>query len=209
MGCGKNCLQPLTIIWYSSVSDPVPLMRTRLCRMTLAALVLHLLALVPVSAKDGPEDLYFDGYQAWKKAEALLKVGKRDEALPKLKEAQEKITQVQNQFPDWQPEVVNYRLQTIRGKLAELVPPPLTPRPLDPPPPKAGPPPPPVHTVPEEKTPYIPTVKPPPDYLLNRPKVPFIFNGELYYKMLLSLEKRQPAPAPPKAAPQGLQRLRL
>ena len=59
-------------------------MRTRLCRITLAALVLLLLALVPAHASERA-DLSSDALQAWKKAEALLKEGKREEALPKLK----------------------------------------------------------------------------------------------------------------------------
>ena len=176
-------------------------MRTRLCRITLAALVLLLLALGATRAvADEAGDLYFDGFQAWKKAEALLKEGKRDEAWPKLKEAEETIAKVQTQFPDWQREVVNYRLKNIRTRLAELTPPPLTPRSLTPSPPSANPPPP-AHTVPKEKTPYIPTVKPTPNYLLNRPKVPFIFNGENYYKMLLSLQKGEPASSPTSTTP--------
>ncbi len=175
-------------------------MRTRLCRTSIAALVLLLLGVVTASAADEPGDLYFDGFQAWKKGETLLKEGKRDEARPKLKEAEEKIAKVQTQFPDWNPEVVNYRLKNIRTKLAELTPPPLTPRPLDPPSQSATPPQPPVHTVPDDKTPYMPTVKPTADYL-ERPMVPFIFNGEIYYKMLLSLEKGQPAPLATNASP--------
>jgi hypothetical protein len=176
-------------------------MRTRFCRLTLTALVPLLLALVPTRvAADEAGDLYFDGFQAWKKGEALLKEGKRDQAWPKLKEAEEKITKVQTQFPDWQREVVNYRLKNIRTKLAELTPPPLTPRPLDPLPPDAHVPPPPVHTVPDAKTPYMPMIKPSADYL-DRPKVPFIFNGEIYYKMLLSPKQGQPPTAATDASP--------
>ena len=170
-------------------------MRTRLCRITLAALVLLLLAVVPARADEKPEDLYFSGFQAWKKGEALLKEGKRDEARPKLKEAEETLAKVQTQFPNWNPEVVNYRLTNIRAKLAEL-----TPAPVNPPPQSATPPPPPVHIVPDAKTPYMPMIKPAADYL-DRPKVPFIFNGEIYYKMLLSPEKAQPASPATKASP--------
>ena len=129
---------------------------------------------------DAAGDLYFEGFQAWKAGEALLAKGEAGPALKKLKEAEKKIAQVQTQFPEWQPEVVRYRLGAIRKKLAELTSSAL--------PPDASP------TDPSVLP--VPSVKPDPMYL-DRPMIPFIFNGEMYFKMLLASKQKEAAPVQP------------
>jgi hypothetical protein len=145
-----------------------------LCATALSAMVIGTMA---AERLDDAGDLYLEGFQAWQKGQQLSTEGAkvRDEAIAKLKEAEAKIADVQKLFPDWNPGVAQYRLDQIRARLAELVPPE---RPAIP----AVPDPPPVAT-----KPLMPTVKPPPMYF-DRTVVPFEFNGRTYFKMLLSHE---------------------
>jgi hypothetical protein len=94
-------------------------MRTRFSRMTLSIVALLALAL-PSTRADEAADLYLEGFKAWHAGAALEKEGKRADALIKLCEALEKISDVQLLFPDWQPKIVQYRLTVIRKKLAEV-----------------------------------------------------------------------------------------
>jgi hypothetical protein len=147
-------------------------MRTRFTRMMSSAVALAALTMIGAPTADAP-DLYFEGFQAWKAGEMLMSEGKHVQAVEKLRAAEQKIAEVQNRFPDWQPDVVKYRLANIRKKLAELTPLP----PKEVPPPSPNP--------PGRATPPMPTVKPRPEFFV-RPTVPFQFNGRTYYKMLLS-----------------------
>jgi hypothetical protein len=132
-------------------------------------MALLLAALLPVMARgDEPGDLYFEGYQSFKRAETLLRDGRTREAYGQLMLAQQRIGDVQVLYPGWQPDVVKYRLTIIRKKLAELTPPvfPRVPAPAPTAPPMLK--------------------KTPPEQFFMRPTVPFTFNGRTYFKMLLS-----------------------
>jgi hypothetical protein len=126
-----------------------------------------LVTLAPARA-DEPGDLYLDGFRACMRAEEHQKTGSINKALEQLKEAERVILEVQKQFPDWQPDIVKYRLANIRKRMAEFT---LPTRPAKPDPASAAP--------------LMPTVKPSPMFF-ERPSIPFIFNGSIYYKMLLS-----------------------
>ena len=155
-------------------------MRMRFSCLMLLSVAALALMLSPAQG-DEAGDLYFHGYQAWKTGEKLEQAGKAGQARDKYVQAEEKIAAVQKRFPDWQREVVAYRLKNIRQRLAELVP--VPPKQAIVPEPPASP-----------ARPYIPTIKPAPEFFRN-PLVPFEFNGETYYKMLLSLESgRKSAP---------------
>lgn len=159
-------------------------MRARFSRMMAAAAALAALTMLGAPTADAP-DLYFEGFQAWKAGEALLSEGKRAQAAEKLHTAEQKIAEVQTTFPNWQPEVVKFRLAAIRKKLAELDPPKLGVDPARPVPPAA-----------RRAMPYMPSVKPQPQFFA-RPTVPFQFNGETYYKMLLAGQDTRLQAVPP------------
>jgi hypothetical protein len=163
-------------------------MHTRLTRLLVLGGTCFVMASSVVTARDprDPADLYFDGFLYWKDAESLITQGRKSAAREKLEKAEAQIAYVQETFPSWHPDVVKHRLLAIRKRLAELVPPDLTPvPPLPLTPPKPAPP----------TLPHIPTIKPDPQYL-QRPSVPFIFNGQLYYKMLLNAPGEAPTPTP-------------
>lgn len=65
-------------------------------------------------------DLYFDGFQAWRAGEKLEQEGNKQAALQKYLEAHKAIKEVGQNFPEWQPEVVGYRLKNVEQSLARL-----------------------------------------------------------------------------------------
>lgn len=65
-------------------------------------------------------DLYFDGFQSWKAGEKLEQEGNKQAALQKYLEAHKAISSVAQNFPEWQPEVVSYRLKNVEQALGRL-----------------------------------------------------------------------------------------
>jgi hypothetical protein len=85
-------------------------------------LALFLAAFGPVFAGPDtqPGDTYFKGYLTNGQAERLEQSGDFKGAIQKFQEAQQLIASVSHDFPTWQPEVVNYRLNKIRADLERL-----------------------------------------------------------------------------------------
>lgn len=65
-------------------------------------------------------DLYFDGFQAWKAGEKLEQEGNKQAALQRYLEAHKSIQTVAQSYPDWQPDVVLYRLKNVEQALSRL-----------------------------------------------------------------------------------------
>lgn len=148
---------------------------SRSCSLFFVVALGAMTVLSPLKAGEEGE-LYFEGFQAWKKAEAYREQGNIGMAVEELKKAEKTIAEVQKRFPTWQPDVVRYRLANVRKLLAELVPPEY---------PTVLPAPPPAPVVPQ-----IRIVKPPAEFF-QQPMVPFMFNGQVYYKRLLGTGARE------------------
>ena len=65
-------------------------------------------------------DLFLRGYNLKTEAEKLEQSGDTSGALAKFQQAQQAIAAIAQNFPDWQPEVVNYRLRLIEQSIAKL-----------------------------------------------------------------------------------------
>lgn len=67
-----------------------------------------------------PGDLYFDGFQSWKTGEKLEQEGNKQAALQKYLDAYKAIESVAQTYPEWQPDVVSYRLKNVQQALSRL-----------------------------------------------------------------------------------------
>jgi tetratricopeptide (TPR) repeat protein len=68
----------------------------------------------------GAGDLFYKGYMLKTEAEKLEKEGNTQEAAAKYQQARQIIGTVAQNYPAWQPEVVNYRLRLIEQSLGRL-----------------------------------------------------------------------------------------
>jgi len=105
----------------------------------LAAIVL-LMALAGARA-EGPEDRYVALYNLIQEADALNTGGQFGRALTKYREAQTGLLQLQKGYPDWNANVISFRLRyisTAMDELAAKVPAPAAPAPGAPVPKQAG-----------------------------------------------------------------------
>lgn len=77
------------------------------------------LGLMTVSAQS-PEEQYVRIYNLIQQADALRTSGQSDQALPKYLEANRALTQIQKIYPEWQVNVVNYRLRYLAEKIEAI-----------------------------------------------------------------------------------------
>ncbi len=138
---------------------------------TLAVLFLMLM-LSPARAQEGADNQYLIIYSLIQQADSLNSAGHSSEALAGFIEAQGELRKFQKVYPDWSPKIVNFRLDYLAEKIAELTPQvPATnaPPPAAPPPaastPTAPPVAPPTPPPPVASTPAVP---PPPARILRR-----------------------------------------
>lgn len=78
------------------------------------------LALAPAQSGSVGGDVFFDGYQLWKQGEKLEQEGKKDSAIRAYLDAYRIISSVSQNYPDWQPDVVGYRLRIVVTGLQRL-----------------------------------------------------------------------------------------
>jgi tetratricopeptide (TPR) repeat protein len=78
------------------------------------------LALAPAQSGSVGGDVFFDGYQLWKQGEKLEQEGKKDSAIRAYLDAYRIISSVSQNYPDWQPDVVGYRLRIVVAGLQRL-----------------------------------------------------------------------------------------
>jgi len=67
-----------------------------------------------------PEDQYLGICNLIREADLLLPVSRAQEALPRYHEAQEALQKLQKAFPDWNAELVGYRLGYLTNRIANL-----------------------------------------------------------------------------------------
>src|SRR5579862_7787355 len=88
-----------------------------------AALVIAFLLAVPaVNAQQSPDDQYVVIYVLIQQGDANLNSGEIKEALGDYVEAQQELKQFQQGYSDWNPMIVNYRLNYLAVKIAALTP---------------------------------------------------------------------------------------
>lgn len=76
------------------------------------------LCLFAASARaQSPEEQYVRIYNLIQQADALRANGQAEQALPKYLEANTALSQIQKIYPDWQANVVNYRLRYLAEKI--------------------------------------------------------------------------------------------
>lgn len=78
------------------------------------------LALAPAQSGSVGGDVFFDGYQLWKQGEKLEQEGKKDSAIRAYLDAYRIISSVSTNYPEWQPDVVGYRLRIVVTALQRL-----------------------------------------------------------------------------------------
>ena len=96
-----------------------------------AVIVALLLALSSARA-EGPDDLYVRIYNLIQEADKLNSSGQPSEALPKYLEAQTAMQRIQKGYPDWNVNVISFRLNYVTAKIAAVsarVPAPVAPAP--------------------------------------------------------------------------------
>ena len=76
-------------------------------------------AQLPVRAQ-GPDDRYVRIYSLIQAADTLNNSNSADEALANYVEAQSSLQQFQKVYPDWNPKVVNFRLNYLAAKISDI-----------------------------------------------------------------------------------------
>jgi hypothetical protein len=109
----------------------------------VALLILILAALLPSArAQQGPDDQYIVIYSLMQQADALDSSGQPRQALAQYVQVQGELQKFQKIYPDWNPRIVNFRLNYLAEKIAEVTAKlPVTPQngtPPRPPPPGRG-----------------------------------------------------------------------
>lgn len=89
------------------------------CSIALAA-ALSLAGLSGARAGE-PEDQYLGICGLIREADALLPASRASEALPKYNEAKEALQKLQRAFPDWNTEIIRYRLGYLTNRVANLM----------------------------------------------------------------------------------------
>ena len=89
-----------------------------------AALAVLFLALMlsPAHAQPGADDQYLIIYSLMQQADSLDSARHSGEALTAFVEAQGELRKFQNVYPDWNPKIVNFRLNYLAERIAELAP---------------------------------------------------------------------------------------
>jgi tetratricopeptide (TPR) repeat protein len=96
------------------------------------SVIVALLLAVSAARAEGPDDQYIRVYNLIQEADKLNSDGQPSEALPKYLEAQTTLQRFQKGYPDWNPQVVKFRLEYLATKIAGAsarVPAPVTPSP--------------------------------------------------------------------------------
>jgi len=90
-------------------------------RHIAAGLVLLFAAgLLAARAQQSADDQYLNIYGIIQQADGLADSGALRPALPQYAQAKVQLQQFQNEFPDWNPKIVKFRLKYLSGKIADL-----------------------------------------------------------------------------------------
>ncbi len=91
-------------------------------RIVALVIVGFLVWLPQARAQQGPDDLYLNIYYAIKEGDSLVQKDQPAQALAKYKEAQAALDAFQKGYPEWNREVVKFRLNYVASKIAALAP---------------------------------------------------------------------------------------
>ena len=87
----------------------------------VALLILILAALLPPArAQQGSDDQYIIIYSLMQQADALDSAGQSRQALAQYVQVQGELQKFRNIYPDWSPRIVNFRLNYLADKIAEV-----------------------------------------------------------------------------------------
>jgi Flp pilus assembly protein TadD len=87
----------------------------------VALLILILAALLPPArAQQGSDDQYIIIYSLMQQADALDSAGQSRQALAQYVQVQGELQKFKNIYPDWNPRIVNFRLNYLADKIAEV-----------------------------------------------------------------------------------------
>jgi Tfp pilus assembly protein PilF len=86
----------------------------------LLATVPLIFLLTSARAQMGADDQYIAIYGVIQQAETQVSAGEPQQALASLKVAQAQLQKFQKLFPDWNPGIINYRLDSVSKKIAAL-----------------------------------------------------------------------------------------
>src|SRR5471032_2945549 len=90
----------------------------------LAAFAILFLAFLwsPARAQNSADDQYVVIYSYLQQADSLYGSGQARDALKEFAEAQGELRKFQKVYPDWNPNIINYRLNYLAEKITELTP---------------------------------------------------------------------------------------
>lgn len=101
--------------------DRAPMFRNMVkILLTIVFLLTSGLMMLSAQSDNGAGDLFYKGYTLKTEAEKLEQSGDTAGAIAKYQQAQQAIGAVAQNYPAWQPEVVNYRLRLIEHAIAKL-----------------------------------------------------------------------------------------
>src|SRR5436309_967657 len=86
----------------------------------LAIIGVFVFFVLPMARGDGPDDRYIQIYNVIQEADGLNDSGQGREAAVKYFEAEKALKALQADFPDWNGNVVKFRLGYIASKLEPL-----------------------------------------------------------------------------------------
>jgi cytochrome c-type biogenesis protein CcmH/NrfG len=91
-------------------------------RLAALAILLLTFSLSPVRAQNSADDQYVVIYSYIQQADSYYGSGQPRDALKAYAEAQGELQKFQKVYPDWNPNIVNYRLNYLSEKITELTP---------------------------------------------------------------------------------------
>jgi tetratricopeptide (TPR) repeat protein len=91
-----------------------------LMKRLVALTVLLLAAMLPAQAQQTPDDQYVIIYSLMQQADGLENSGEPRQALAQYVETQAELEKFQKIFPDWHPNIIDFRLNYLAEKIAEL-----------------------------------------------------------------------------------------
>jgi Tfp pilus assembly protein PilF len=91
-------------------------------RLAGFAILFVTFALSPARAQNGADDQYIIIYSYIQQADSSYGSNQSREALKEYGEAQGELQKFQKVYPDWNPNIVNYRLNYLAEKITELTP---------------------------------------------------------------------------------------
>jgi len=101
-------------------------------KRSLALVLMVLLATASAALAQGPDDQYVRIYNLIQEGDLLNSGGQKSQAMAKYLEAQAGLQRFQRGYPEWNVQVVGFRLNYLAGKIAEVSPRGTVPRPAAP-----------------------------------------------------------------------------